>query len=106
MIQPDSSTILQFQLCLAGFSKYSDLGRKSDIFYKRISALLSKQPHYDFGLRNKRTLVRMCSTVKRMRSTADETELVRTELENLFKSKLVDEDKSIFMQLLQDIFPR
>jgi len=52
MIRPEVRVISQAMLCNEGFVYHDKLGTLAATYYEWCKEKLSKQPHYDFGLRN------------------------------------------------------
>ena len=91
-------------------NKHSDwLDKKFTILYRLCEEQLSKQRHYDFGLRNILSVLRFAGTVLREATKAGggktEEYLLASTLTQMNMSKFVMQDKSLFTELIGDIFP-
>jgi dynein heavy chain len=109
MMVPDRRSIIKVKLASVGYGDFDWLDKKFTILYRLCEEQLSKQRHYDFGLRNILSVLRFAGIVLRDATTSGLTKteeyLLASTLTQMNMSKFVMEDKSLFTELIGDIFP-
>ncbi|RHY29832.1 hypothetical protein DYB32_004823 [Aphanomyces invadans] len=114
MVAPDRELIAQVMLFSQGITTAEFMATKVVLLFNLCEDQLSKQPHYDFGLRALKSVLVSAGHVKRSLTTSDttSTNVASIEAEALIRSicdtivpKLVASDVPIFETLLQGVFP-
>merc|ERR1712100_112449 len=95
--------------------EYAPLSVKFHVLYRLCEQQLSKQPHYDFGLRNILSVLRTAGAQLRNEkkmNAADPSKKMKSEsyllcrtLRDMNMSKFVAEDVGLFISLINDLFP-
>ena len=112
MIRPDLAIICENMLMSEGFLGARDLAIKFTTLYGlsggNISGeggLLSKQPHYDWGLRAIASVLRVAGVMKRGSPEQPEEMVLMRALRDFNTPKIPNWDIPIFLRLIQDLFP-
>ncbi|KAA0154745.1 hypothetical protein FNF29_02274 [Cafeteria roenbergensis] len=105
MIVPDLLQICEIMLFSEGFTTARDLAKKMTTLYKLASEQLSKQFHYDFGLRALKSVLVMAGSLKREYADMSEEMVLMRSLRDSNMPKFVYDDVPLFAGLIEDLFP-
>ncbi|KAI4469012.1 dynein heavy chain [Holotrichia oblita] len=104
-ILPDLEMICLISLFSDGFLQAKVLAKKMTVLYKLAREQLSKQYHYDWGLRALNAVLRMAGVLKRASPDISETLVLMRALRDMNYPKFVFEDVPLFLGLIRDLFP-
>ncbi|RYG70338.1 hypothetical protein EON64_00425, partial [archaeon] len=104
MIRPDLKLICENMLMSEGFQSARVLSIKFVTLYELSSELLSKQAHYDWGLRAVKSVLRVAGSLKRGEPDKGEDELLMRALRDFNTPKIPAQDTPIFLRLIADLF--
>ena len=102
---PDLVLICENMLMAEGFQEATALASKFYGLYSLLNDLLSKQLHYDWGLRAVKSVLRVAGGFKRQEPDVDEQIILCRALRDFNTPKIVAQDWVIFFGLLGDLFP-
>jgi dynein heavy chain len=92
-------------LMAEGFLTAKILASKFYGLYSLLSELLSKQAHYDWGLRAVKSVLVVAGQLKRAEPDLNEDALLMRALRDFNIPKIVKADEVVFFGLLNDLFP-
>jgi dynein heavy chain len=93
-------------LMAEGFTQAKVLASKFYGLYSLLRDLLSKQLHYDWGLRAVKSVLVVAGSFKRLEPDLPEEDLLMRALRDFNIPKIVKEDEVVFFGLLKDLFPQ
>ncbi|KAJ8958204.1 hypothetical protein NQ314_006443 [Rhamnusium bicolor] len=105
MVVPDFELICEIMLVAEGFQDAKILARKFITLYTLCKELLSKQDHYDWGLRAIKSVLVVAGSLKRGDPGRPEEEVLMRALRDFNIPKIVTDDTPVFMGLIGDLFP-
>uniref|UniRef100_A0A3Q3DHJ9 Dynein axonemal heavy chain 17 n=1 Tax=Hippocampus comes TaxID=109280 RepID=A0A3Q3DHJ9_HIPCM len=105
MVVPDFELICEIMLVAEGFIDARVLARKFITLYTLCKELLSKQDHYDWGLRAIKSVLVVAGSLKRGDTSRAEDQVLMRALRDFNIPKIVTDDMPVFMGLIGDLFP-
>ncbi|XP_077291064.1 dynein heavy chain at 93AB [Arctopsyche grandis] len=105
MVVPDFELICEIMLVAEGFQEARVLARKFITLYTLCKELLSKQDHYDWGLRAIKSVLVVAGSLKRGDPGRPEEEVLMRALRDFNIPKIVTDDMPVFLGLIGDLFP-
>lgn len=105
MMVPDFNTIAKIILMSEGFKKNEELAKKVVTIYELMKKQLSKQDHYDFGMRAVKSVLSAAGRIKRELPDSDEFTVMIKAIRDMNLPKFLAEDVLLFDNLFIDLFP-
>jgi dynein heavy chain 1, cytosolic len=116
MSKPDKELIAEVMLFSQGFKQAKALSKQTVPFFDHCSCRLSKQAHYDFGLRALKSVLVSSGGLKRARITsttsqvgsddaAIEPQIIVQSIRETIAPKLIREDVGILLSIQEGDFP-
>mmetsp|Transcript_8855 Transcript_8855/g.26550 ORF Transcript_8855/g.26550 Transcript_8855/m.26550 type:complete len:1938 (-) Transcript_8855:1349-7162(-) len=105
MMVPDLAMIAEVMLSAEGFTDARVLSKKTITLYSLMQQQLSKQDHYDYGLRNLKAVLNMAGSIKRADPSTNEEVILMRALRDMNLPKFIKDDEHLFRLLLSDLFP-
>ncbi|CAM9153876.1 unnamed protein product [Ectocarpus fasciculatus] len=102
---PDLVLICENMLMAEGFVQAKTLASKFHGLYSLLQELLSKQDHYDWGMRAVKSVLVVAGKLKRAEPDLPEDSLLMRALRDFNTPKIVHSDEAVFFGLLNDLFP-
>ena len=105
VIVPDFQMIMENMMMAEGYTTANELAMKFFTLYHLSTDLLSKQMHYDWGLRAIKSVLVVAGGFLRAEPDQPEAGLLMRALRDFNLPKIVEDDMVVFMGLLKDLFP-
>ncbi|KAI9891081.1 MAG: Dynein heavy chain, cytoplasmic [Vezdaea aestivalis] len=115
MSKPDKELIAEVMLYSQGFNQAKQLSKQTVPFFDRCSSRLSKQAHYDFGLRALKSVLVSSGGLKRARLTVSdgdmgpeaeiEPQIIVQSIRETIAPKLIKADVEVMKSVEQEVFP-
>ena len=105
MVVPDFALISEIMLVAEAFTEAKLLARRFITLYTLCKELLSKQDHYDWGLRAIKSVLVVAGSLRRGDPNRPEDQVLMRALRDFNVPKIVTDDMPVFLGLIGDLFP-
>jgi len=105
MMVPDITLIIEIMLFSEGFTQAKVLAKKMTTLYAMCVQQLSKQDHYDYGLRSVRSVLNSAGALKRVDPDNAEDVILLRAIRDMNVPKFISQDMPLFNALVSDLFP-
>merc|ERR1719431_1381738 len=105
MVVPDSNYIAEIILFGEGFNNTKILAKKVYTLYSLAVQQLSKQDHYDYGLRSLAAVLRYAGRKKRDIPGAPDDQIIMLAMKDMNIPRLTANDVPLFSAVMVDLFP-
>jgi len=95
MMAPDLNLIAEVMLAAEGFAEARALAKKTITLYNLMQQQLSKQYHYDYGLRNLKAVLNMAGSLKRADASVNEEYILMRALRDMNLPKFIEDDLKV-----------